>query len=190
MNWFNKRYSRREAISTTAKVAAGVVIAGGVGAFAGYYAGMTTATPAVKTETKTIQAAAQTVTYTTREVMTRTVMAGAPPIGPVEITFACDAGHNYLPWFDSKEAPSGGHYGQNQAPKIKDVLGISLAGEEIDPGTEFSIYIADLTGPGRYNIIVYFPTYNGDILGGGWAIPLDEYIAKYHVNLDDLPPRI
>jgi hypothetical protein len=42
-------------------------IAGGVGAFAGYYAGMTT-TPAVKTETKTI---------------TTTVTVGAPPTRPV-----------------------------------------------------------------------------------------------------------
>lgn len=193
-----KRISRREAISTAAKVAVGVVVAGVVGGVGGYYAGSTVAAPATVTvtetktaaaitETKTVTAAASTVTVPTTVTQTVTKTVGVP-VGRVELSLACDAGHNYLPWFDPAEAPEGGHYGQNQAPKIADALGIDITGEEVDPGTEFSIYMADLTGPGKYNIIVYFPTYNGDILGGGWAVPLDPYIEKYKVNLDDLPP--
>jgi len=192
----NKKVSRRKALSTAAKVAIGAVVAGVVAGVGGYYAGSLTAAPATTvTETRTVTAAATTVRETVTATVTapattvtRTVTVGPPPTAPVTITLACDAGHNYLPWFDPKEAPEGGHYGQNQAPKIKEVLGIDIVGEEVDPGTEFSIYMADLTGPGKYNIIVYFPTYNGDILGGGWAVPLDEYIEKYHINLDDLPP--
>jgi multiple sugar transport system substrate-binding protein len=106
----------------------------------------------------------------------------------VTLSLACDAGHNYIPWFDPEEAKGGGHYGQNQAPKIEKALGITISGEEVDPGTEFSIYMADLTGPGKYEIIVYFPTYNGDIMGGGWAVPLDPYIEKYGVNMNDIAP--
>jgi len=122
-----------------------------------------------------------------RETVTHTVTA---PVGitGIEITFACDAGHNFLPFVDAEEAERGGHYGQNQAPKIEKALGVKLSGEEVDPGTEFSIYMADLRGAGKYNIIVYFPTYNGDIMGGGWAVPLDPFIEKYMINLSDLPP--
>jgi len=173
------KINRREAISKmgAAAIGAGILAIAGWGA-AAYYATRPAAPVTVTTTVeKTVTAPATTVTTT--------VTAGVPS---VEITLACDAGHNYLPWFDPEEAESGGHYGQNQAPKIKEVLGIDIVGEEVDPGTEFSIYMADLTGPGKYNIIVYFPTYNGDILGGGWAVPLDEYIEKYHVNLNDLPP--
>jgi multiple sugar transport system substrate-binding protein len=64
-----KKISRREALSTAAKVAVGVVVAGVVGGVAGYYAGSTTRPPSVKTEivTKTVistQTVTQTVTAT------------------------------------------------------------------------------------------------------------------------------
>ena len=198
-----KKISRREALSTAGKVAISAIVAGVVAGVGGYYAGgagaaaktvtetvakTTTVTTGAATVTETVTAAGTTVTKTApAETVTVTKTVGAP-VGPVKLTLVCDAGHNYLPWFDPDEAPEGGHYGQNQAPKIADALGIEIEGEEVDPGTEFSIYMADLTGPGKYNIIVYFPTYNGDILGGGWAVPLDDYIEKYRVNLDDLPP--
>ncbi|MEN2974573.1 MAG: extracellular solute-binding protein [Candidatus Caldarchaeales archaeon] len=185
------KISRREAISTAGKVAAGVVAAGIIAGVGGYLAGSATAAPTTVTETRTVTAAAATITVpttvTTAVTQTVTKTVGMPA-ERVKLSLACDAGHNYLPWFDPVEAPMGGHYGQNQAPKISEALGIDISGEEVDPGTEFSIYMADLTGPGKYNIIVYFPTYNGDILGGGWAVPLDAYIEKYRVNLDDLPP--
>ena len=159
MNLSKKRVSRRKALSTAGKVAISAIVAGVVAGVGGYYVGSTGAVGGV-----------------------------VAPARRIKLTLACDAGHNYLPWFDPDEAPEGGHYGQNQAPKIADALGIEIEGEEVDPGTEFSIYMADLTGPGKYNIIVYFPTYNGDILGGGWAVPLDPFIEKYKVNLADLPP--
>ena len=197
----NVKLTRRQAISKAAAAAigAGVVAIAGWGTAAYFATKPPVAAPTTITVEKTVTAAAKTVTSTIEKTVTapattvtveRTVTRtiGAPPPAAVELSLACDAGHNYLPWFDPEEAPKGGHYGQNQAPKIKEALGIDIKGEEVDPGTEFSVYMADLTGPGKYNILVYFPTYNGDILGGGWAVPLDEYIEKYKVNMDDLPP--
>ena len=205
MSKLKKKVTRRKALSTAGKVAVSAIVAGVVAGVGGYYAGgagaggrtvtQTVTKTAGATVTKTVTAAGATKTVTAAgttvtapaKTVTVTKTVGAPT-GAVKLTLACDAGHNYLPWFDPDEAPEGGHYGQNQAPKIAEVLGIEIEGEEVDPGTEFSIYMADLTGPGKYNIIVYFPTYNGDILGGGWAVPLDDYIEKYKVNLYDLPP--
>jgi len=112
-----KKLSRRAALSTGVKVAIGAVVAGVVAGIGGYYAGSVTAPvrEVTRTVTSTVErpAAATTITQT----VTRTVTIGAPPVS-VEITLACDAGHNYLPWFEPDEAPEGGHYGQNQALKI------------------------------------------------------------------------
>jgi multiple sugar transport system substrate-binding protein len=168
---------RRKYLKTVGALVAGLAV-GGVAAWL--------AKPPVTVEVPGVTVTAPGATVTAPgATVTKTVEV---PAKPVELTLVCDAGHNFLPWVDPEEAPTGGHYGQNQVPKIKDALGITIKGEEVDPGTEFSIYMADLTGPGIYNIIVYFPTYNGDILGGGWAVPLDPYIEKYKVNMANLPP--
>jgi multiple sugar transport system substrate-binding protein len=68
-SFVKKKISRREALSTTAKVAVGVVVAGVIGGVAGYYVGSTAAPPPVRTETltKTVtstQTVTQTVTVT------------------------------------------------------------------------------------------------------------------------------
>ncbi|MCS7125943.1 MAG: BMP family ABC transporter substrate-binding protein [Aigarchaeota archaeon] len=64
-----RKLSRREALSTAGKVAAGVVVAGVVAGAAGYYAGSATAVP----ETKTVTVGAGTVTVPTTVTQTKTV---------------------------------------------------------------------------------------------------------------------
>jgi multiple sugar transport system substrate-binding protein len=65
---FYRKLSRREALSTTAKVAVGAVVAGVIAGVGGYYAGSLTAAPKTIektiTETRTVTAAERTMTTT------------------------------------------------------------------------------------------------------------------------------
>jgi multiple sugar transport system substrate-binding protein len=73
---FNKKISRREALSTAGKIAISVVVAGGVAGVGGYLAGSAAVPPArTITETKIVTAAAATVTQT----ITQTVTAPTTP---------------------------------------------------------------------------------------------------------------
>lgn len=168
----SERISRRDLLKYTITAAAGLVIGGLVGYYSRPPAQPTAAPTVTVTETKTV-----------------TTTAAAPAVGKVKLSVACDSGHNYLPWRDPEEAPEGGHYGQNQGPKIENALGVELEYLEYSPADEYSLIMADLTsGTGRYNIITYFPTYNGDIMGGGWAVDLTPFIEKYLVDLNVVPP--
>jgi hypothetical protein len=49
-----RNFSRRKAISVAGKVAISAIVAGGVAAIGGYYAGQVAAAPAKVTETRTV----------------------------------------------------------------------------------------------------------------------------------------
>lgn len=72
----NEKISRRKAISTAGKVAAGVVGAGVVAGVGGYFLGASTAPPA--TVTRTVGAATVTVPTTVTQTVTRTVAGPGP----------------------------------------------------------------------------------------------------------------
>jgi len=75
---FGRRFSRREAIGTAAKVAAGVVIAGAIAGVSGYYAGSSAVLPTTTTITETRTVGAATVTMTTTAVKTETKTVTSP----------------------------------------------------------------------------------------------------------------
>jgi raffinose/stachyose/melibiose transport system substrate-binding protein len=72
---FNKKISRREALSTAGKIAISAVVAGVVAGVGGYLAGSAAAPAKTITETKTVTAAAATVTQTVTQTVTKTVTA-------------------------------------------------------------------------------------------------------------------
>jgi multiple sugar transport system substrate-binding protein len=171
-----KNVTRRDFLKTAGVGVAGLVVGGAIGYVAKPTAPSTT----------------MTITEMMTETMTGTVAPPATTVAPTgaTITLVCDSGHNYLPWFDSATVDdnAGPDYGQNQGPAIEKALGITIAGDQIDSGTEFSILMSDLTGPKKWELLTYFPTYNGDIMGGGWLIPIDDFIAKYNVDMSQYPP--
>lgn len=114
-----KRLTRRKALSTAAKIATGVIVAGVVAGVGGYYAGSAVAAPVTvtKTETKTVTAAASVVTSTVREVstttvtspvtVTRTVTAAAAPTKPLKIGVIGKSVHPYWSVVDKGSAKAG-----------------------------------------------------------------------------------
>ena len=120
---------------TWLKVAGGTVAGLVVGGAIGYVAKPTVMAPST---TATIT---ETVTGTAPPpVTTAVVSTAARPV----IRMCCDSGHNYLPWFDPDEpkaetAPYGPDWGQNQAPKIMDALGVTIVGDQLDSDTEFRL---------------------------------------------------
>jgi len=170
----SEKVSRRDFLKYSITAIAGLIVGGA----AGYYLKPTGRK--VTTVTQPAKTITQTITSTT------TVSGAAKKI---KISVACDSGHNFLPWRDPQEAPQGGHFGQNQGPKIEKALGIELEYIQYSPSNEYSLIMADLTSKtGKYNIITYFPTYNGDIMGGEWVVELTPFIQKYEVILDIIPP--
>jgi multiple sugar transport system substrate-binding protein len=166
---------------TWLKVAGGTIAGLIVGGALEYVAKPTVTAPPVTT----------TVTETVTGTVPPPVTTVAPPATTVArpvIRMCCDSGHNYLPWFDPDVGKGGPDYGQNQAPLAMDALGVTIVGDQLDSGTEFSVIMADLTGPKKWNLITYFPTYNGDIMGGGWLVPLDDFIKKYNVDMSQYSP--
>jgi len=114
-----KRLTRREALSTAAKIATGVIVAGVVAGVGGYYAGSTAAAPVTvtKTETRTVTTGASVVTSTVREVstttvtspvtVTRTVTAPAAPAKPLKIGVIGKSVHPYWSVVDKGSAKAG-----------------------------------------------------------------------------------
>lgn len=105
-----------------------------------------------------------------------------PPYKGIELTVLCDSGHNFIPWV-SKTDPE-----LNNVPRIEHLLGVKLNCVAKSPDL-FPTIMADLvSGAGHYNIIVYFPPHNGDLMGGDWLVPLNDYIKKYPVFWSDIYP--
>lgn len=114
-----KRLTRREALSTAAKIATGVIVAGVVAGVGGYYAGSTAAAPVTvtKTETRTVTTGASVVTSTVRELstttvtspvtVTRTVTAPAAPAKPLKIGVIGKSVHPYWSVVDKGSAKAG-----------------------------------------------------------------------------------
>jgi len=77
----SRKLTRREALSTAGKVAAGVVVAGVIAGIGGYYAGASAAPKVAETVTETVTAPGTTVTKTVTvggATVTKTVTATAP----------------------------------------------------------------------------------------------------------------
>ncbi|MEM0489486.1 MAG: sugar-binding protein [Candidatus Bathyarchaeia archaeon] len=106
-------------MSTAAKIATGVIVAGVVAGVGGYYAGSTAAAPVTvtKTETRTVTTGASVVTSTVREVstttvtspvtVTRTVTAPAAPAKPLKIGVIGKSVHPYWSVVDKGSAKAG-----------------------------------------------------------------------------------
>lgn len=106
-----------------------------------------------------------------------------PPYKGIELNFICDSGHNFNPWV-SEEFPE-----LNNVPRIEALLGVKLTGTPKSPDDVFPTVMADLrSGAGHYNIVVYFPPKNGDLMAGNWLVPLNDYIKKYPVDWHDIYP--
>jgi ribose transport system substrate-binding protein len=121
---FNRKISRREALSTAAKVAISAVVAGVVAGVGGYYAGSLAAPPVTKTvtetrtETRTAGAATVTMTATETKSVTstvtspttviRTVTATAPaPTKPLKVGVIGKSVHPYWSVVDKGSAKAG-----------------------------------------------------------------------------------
>ncbi len=106
-----------------------------------------------------------------------------PPYKGIKLNFICDSGHNFNPWI-APEIPE-----LNNVPRMEHLLGVKLEGTPKSPADVFPTIMADLlSGAGEYNILVYFPPHNGDLMGGNWLVPLNDYIKKYPVYWHDIYP--
>ena len=209
-----KEVSRRSYIKYGA--AAVVVVAAGAGG-AYYYSTLPPPTPPPPTTTAAVTTTAMPPpTSAVATTMASSSVSGLhPATGPfylggnaylqpftdfdfkgTSITGVVDSGLNYIPFVDPDEGypnsvTSGPHFGQNQVPKFQDATGITVTMDAVDAGDTYSLYMTDLvSGTGKWNIIVYFSTYNGDIMGGGYTYPIDDLVAKYNVDTSLMPPFI
>jgi len=177
-----KKISRREALSTAAKVATGVIVAGVVAGVGGYLTGSTMAPAKTVTETRTVTERV-TVTASASPPTTVVTAPAKPPYEGVKLTICGDAGHNQKPFYWEKD-------------HIAEILGVELNivgvpfGELVDKiMTDFS------TGAGEYDIVVFPPFAGGDFYGGGYLVNIDPYIEKgktdpehWDVNWNDIMP--
>ncbi|MDW8022020.1 MAG: substrate-binding domain-containing protein, partial [Nitrososphaerota archaeon] len=96
-----KKISRREALSTAAKVATGVIVTGVVAGVGGYYAGSAAAptrATEVRTVTSTVREVSTTTVYqptTVIKTIPTTVTVGAPPVKPLKIGVIGKSVHPY-----------------------------------------------------------------------------------------------
>lgn len=103
-----------------------------------------------------------------------------PPYAGITLNFICDGGHNYFPWVSTKYPEL------NEAHRIERLLGVKLVGTEKPTEQVFPTIMADLlSGAGHYNILVYFPMYNGRLMGGNWLVPLNSFVEKFPVDWQD-----
>jgi len=105
------------------------------------------------------------------------------PYAGITISFVCDSGHLYWPWYSEKYPEL------NAAHRIENLYGLKLKGTAKSPGEVFPTIMADLLSEaGVYNILIFFPMHNGDLMGGQYLVPLNEYIKKYPVEWWDIYP--
>ncbi|HDD66667.1 MAG TPA: extracellular solute-binding protein, partial [Nitrososphaeria archaeon] len=179
-----KKVSRREALSTAAKVGVGVVVAGVVAGVGGYYAGSTAAPPKTVTETveKTVTKTV-TVTAATTAPPTTVTAPAKPPYEGVKLTICGDAGHNQKPFYWEKD-------------HIAEVLGVDLEIVGVPFGELVEKIMTDFaTGAGAYDIVVFPPFAGGDFYGGEYLVNIDPYIERgktdpehWDVRWDDILP--
>jgi multiple sugar transport system substrate-binding protein len=117
---------------------------------------------------------------TTAQCKERYIPSKEPPYKGITLNFICDGGHNYFPWISTKYPEL------NEGKRIEKLLGVKLVGTEKPTEQVFPTIMADLiSGAGHYNILVFFPMYNGRLMGGDWLLPLNDYIEKFPVDWSD-----
>ncbi|MEM3941762.1 MAG: extracellular solute-binding protein [Candidatus Bathyarchaeia archaeon] len=181
-----KRISRREALSTAAKIGIGVVVAGVVAGVGGYYAGSVAAPPKTVTVTEARErTVTQTVTVTapTAAPPTTVVAPAKPPYEGVKLTICGDAGHNQMPFYWEKD-----HIAEILGVEL-DIVGVPF-GELVD-----KIMIDFATGAGAYDIVVFPPFAGGDFYGGEFLVNIDPFIERgkadpenWDIKWDDIIP--
>lgn len=74
-------------------------------------------------------------------------------------------------------------------PKWEELTGIKINVVEVPFPDLYSKAVAEhLAGTGAYDVINYSPAWTGDLADSGVLEPLDEYIAKYGAELEDVLP--
>ena len=186
---FNKKISRRKALSTAAKVAISAVVAGVVAGVGGYFAGSAAAPAKTIRETVTVK---ETVKETVTVTQPVTVMTTPTTITTPAITFegatvtvACMAG-----------GPEGPHssvlyYFKDEWEKLTKA---KLNVIEIPFGELHEKVLTDaVTGAGVYDVAKICATSLGDLVVGGYVIPVDDFMKDPRFpkwNPDDVPEPV
>jgi len=184
---FNGKISRRKALSTAAKVAISAVVAGVVAGVGGYFAGSTAAPPKTIRETVTVKetvTVTQTVTVATTPA-TITTPAPAVTFEGVTVNVACMAG-----------GPEGPHssvlyYFKDEWERLTKA---KLNVIEIPFGELHEKVLTDaVTGAGVYDVAKICATSLGDLVVGGYVIPIDDFMKDPRFpkwNPDDVPEPV
>jgi multiple sugar transport system substrate-binding protein len=170
----SKKLTRRQALSTAGKVAVGVVVAGVVAGVGGYLAG-SAAAPATKivTAERTIErmvTKTETVTVTGTAPLLTTVVTTpvAVRFEGVELTAATETGPPIAePLYHWRDA-----WCKMTGAKAVNVV-------EIPYAELFEKIMLDLKVAHTYDILIIPADWAGDIMGGGYVLPLDDFIKKY-----------
>jgi len=196
----SKKLTRRQALSTAGKVAIGVVVAGVVAGVGGYLAGSTAAP--VKTVEKTVE---RTVERTVTKTETVTVTGTAPPPTTVVTTPAPTTVVTTVVTtpvakkFEGVEltvATETGPYIAEPVYHWRDVWCAMTGAKavhvvEIPYAELFEKIMLDLKVAHTYDILIVPADWAGDLMGGGYVLPLDDFIKKYGFpGWEDVVPTV
>ena len=163
-----KKVSRRDALSTAAKIGLAAVVAGVVGGVGGYYAGSMTVPE--RTVTKTVTKT-ETVTRAVTTSITTPTVTTTPTTTPklTEVTMIIRSGPeaDYI-----KEIAK--YYNENWTPKT----GIKLVLEEYGRHGYFERVVTTLLSKSpKYDLLWTLNMYAGELAEAGVIEPLDDYFA-------------
>jgi len=193
----NKKISRRKALSTAAKVATGVIVAGAVAGIGGYLAGSAVAPARTVTETKT-----EVRTVTETRPTTVTVTATAPPTvttTPPPTTVVTPPTTPRV-WSYREAArpyrgttirvlqditPPSACVKEEVLPKFEEETGIRVEWEEASWGDLYAKIIADLeAGTGIYDAFYLEQDLVYGFMGKGWLTDLTDFGLKHPELVD------
>jgi len=166
-----KKISRRAALSTAGKVAAGVIVAGAVAGIGGYYLGQSAAPPVKETVTKTVTTTVGGAPVT----KTVTVTAGAGPKGSITAYMVAEPGPEAL---------------KNILNIFTEKTGIDVTLEVYPYPTLQTKQAAAMSAKSKTPDVVYIDdVWLGQYYESGWVEPVDELIErdKDEIIIDDFP---
>lgn len=195
----NKKISRRKALSTAAKVATGVVVAGVVAGVGGYLVGSAAAPARTVTETKTevrtvTEARPTTVTVTVTASPTVTTVTTPPPTTTVVTTPTTPVTTTPVVWSYREAArpykgttvrvvtentPPAAALKEEIAPKFEEETGIHVEWEAVSWGDMYAKEITDLeAGTGVYDAIYVEQDIIYTYMGRGFLTDLTDFGLK------------
>jgi len=205
-----KKFSRREALSTAAKVGIGVIISGVVAGVGGYYVGsavaprppktVTTTKAVEKTVTKTVTSTAFMTASTTTSATTTTVTTFTPVPWPTTDEALERAIDGIKKLIAAGKVPKGtviyilceAGFQENaikeMIKKFYELSGFDRSIFDIKttsaPFTSlYDKYMAEATSKsGAYDIIWCITTFHADCVAAGLARPMDDFLKKYDPN--------